>query len=231
MTAIYINICAISQSVILVTSVCNISLWFEMLSWCYRRTDWLKSYFRLFTILLLQCQPQLKQKVFSVAKATQEVQMSVRSSVPKTPNSFKSFISPYHNIHQYSYHHTQHLTHHHNTTSQHNITHNITSQHHNTTQHHHAMQHHNHHPHHPHHHLFNFLIEWLLSFSACFDQQVWNNCEKWIQSFLLQLNNMNSTISHILCFFWHLAQPCRRIYDIFLTRLFTALVLVKIYAS
>ena len=28
-----------------------------------------------------------------------------------------------------------------------------------------------------------------------------HSCEKWIQSFLLQFNNMNSNTSHLLCFF------------------------------
>ena len=72
--------------------------------------------------------------ILSVAKATLQPPMSVRSFVrlsvcqlPKPPNSLKSFILPYHNIHHHSHHHTQHRTHHH---TQH---HNTTSQHHNIT--------------------------------------------------------------------------------------------------
>ena len=80
----------------------------------------------------------------------------VRPSVclsTKPPNSIKSFISPYHNIHHQSHHHTQHLTHHHtqhhntNITTQHQKTtskHSITTQHHNrTSQHNITMQHQN----------------------------------------------------------------------------------------
>ena len=66
---------------------------------------------------------------FSVAKATLQPPMSVRSFVclsvcpsPKPPNSLKSIISPYHYLH----HHSHHQTHHHTTShtaSSHNITH------------------------------------------------------------------------------------------------------------
>ena len=64
---------------------------------------------------------QILSFIFSVAKATLQPPMSVRPSVclkPKPPNSLKSIIPPYHNIHHHSHHHTQHLKHHHNTTSQ-----------------------------------------------------------------------------------------------------------------
>ena len=74
--------------------------------------------------------------IFSVATATQEVQMSVCLSVcqsPKPPNSIKSIISPYHNLHHHS-HHTHSNTH----TTTHNITH--------TTMHIIHTQHHTHHP-------------------------------------------------------------------------------------
>ena len=80
------------------------------------------------------------------------VHLSVSLST-KPPNSIKSFISPYHNIHHQSHHHTQHLTHHHtqhhntNITTQHQKTtskHSITTQHHNrTSQHNITMQHQN----------------------------------------------------------------------------------------
>ena len=99
--------------------------------------------------------------------------MSVRSSIsqsdsqtPKSPNSLKSIISPYYNIHHNSYdiiisssHTSLYITLQFNITMQHN---NTTSQHNISTQHHHTHQ-----SYHPHHHPFLFILERLLSFSVC----------------------------------------------------------------